>query len=181
MKRKVFLIIGGVLLLCLVAGICLYTIPYKTTTLDATLQATKLDENGNVIGTEEIVVQGKLMNYCFREDCVDLNIAPFGTLNYIKFFNDKENTSIPLRTIFDEFYSLSFVAGDSTLIDDVWWYGSILTSLDFEYWYFRLTDDDRKVHYVASFSGEHTVAEIVQYFKGLAPGYVSDTNTTINN
>lgn len=173
MKKRVFYICA--LLLCLVAGICLYTIPYKKTNLDAVMQATKLDESGIVIGTEEIAVQGNLKRYLFKEDTVELNIAPFGTYKSIRFASDRGNSSIPLNS-FHDFYTFLFVASW-----DPFEGGSLTTSQDFEYWVFFIDGDDQQIYYVASASGERTVEEIVQFFKGLAPGYVSDTKTAKNN
>lgn len=176
MKKRVLYIIGGVLLLCVVVGLCLYLIPQEHVNLNTTLQATKLDKDGNILGTEEIAMQGIFMDYRFKEDTVELHIAPFGTYKSIQFSSDRGNTSIPVNS-FDDFYTFGFVASW-----DPFECGSLTTSQDFEYWVFRVTDgNNQPIYYVASFSGEHTVAEIVQYFKGLAPGYVSDTNTAINN
>ena len=181
MKKKVFFIIGGVLLLCLVAGICLYAIPCEHKSLNTTLQATKLDKDGNILGTEEIAMQGIFMDYRFKEDTVELHVAPFGIFKSITFSGDSIwNSQSELTEPFDEFYEVTF--GTWNTAKDDYDFGTIVVSKDFEYWVFRATDgNNQPIYYVASFSGEHTVAEIVQYFKGLAPGYVSDTNTTINN
>lgn len=180
MKKRVLYIIGGVLLLCVVVGLCLYLIPQDHRNLNTTLQATKLDESGNVIDTEEIAMQGIFREYRFKENTVELHIAPFGIFKSITFSGDSTwNSQSELTDLFDEFYEITF--GAWNVSKDDYDFGTIVVSKDFEYWVFRADDNGQPIYYIASASGEHSVAEIVQYFKGLAPGYVSDTKTAKNN
>lgn len=49
MKKKVLLIIGYVLLLCIAVGLCMYAIPYNIN-INTSMQATKMDKDGKIIG-----------------------------------------------------------------------------------------------------------------------------------
>jgi hypothetical protein len=169
-KKKVFLIIGGVLLLCLVAGLCLYLIPQDHRNLNTTLQATKLDKDGNILGTEEIAMQGIFRDYRFQEDTVELSIAPFGIFKSIVFSGDSSwNKQSALSDIRGEFYQITFSAWNTS--KDDYDFCTITTSRDFEYWVFHGDDNGQPIYYIASASGERTVEEIVQFFRGFAPGY----------
>lgn len=168
MRKTVCFIILGFLLLCITIGLCLYTIP-ATVAINNTLQATKLDHNGNVIGTEEIALQGAFKNYLFKDDTLELSIGSFGTFNSIILANDNRGNTSTVPVVFADFYVMTFMAWDNTKDQSI--FGTITASQDFEYWVFRVNHNDNPEYYVASASGEHTPDEIVQYFKGIAPGY----------
>ncbi len=181
MKKRILFIIGGILLLCIVVGLCLYLIPQEHRNLNATLQATKLDKDGNILGKDEIAMQGIFRDYRFQEDTVELSIAPFGIFKSIVFSGDSSwNKQSALSDIRGEFYGLSGSVAYNNPTDEVGFF-TITTSRDFEYWVFRGEENDEPVYYVASSSGERTVEEIVQFFRGFAPGYKSGTETGKNN
>ena len=166
MKKRAFIIVGYVLLLCIAVGLCMYAIPYNIN-IDASMQATKMDKDGNVIGTEEIILQCSLKKYLFKEDVFELSVDPFDDLKNWNFVSSGE-TSADFRTLFDRFYNSSGTAWDKTRGGMVWVTATM--SQDFDYWIFRVMDNDNPIYYVASVN-EHTPEEIVQYFQGLAPGY----------
>lgn len=173
--KKICLAICGVLVLILLIGALLYFVP-QSTRVSQTLNATKLDKDGNIIGMNEIALQGSFKDYWFRESTLELYVAPFGTLKSIKIGDDNRGNTTTVPIAFDEFYTLTYMAWDTSKGDSV--FGTITMSQDFEYWVFYVHDDAQPIYYVASASGEHTSEEIVQYFKGLAPGYVSPNKTT---
>lgn len=140
-----------------------------------TLNAIQLDKDGNIIGTEEIAMQGVFRDYRFNGDTLELSISPFGTLKSVTLANDNSENTHTIPVAFDKFYSFTFTAWDTSKDDSA--FGSITVSQDFEYWTFCVNCNNELVYYVASSSNEHTVEEIVQYFRGIAPGYVSDTET----
>lgn len=180
MKKRILFIIGGVLLLCIIVGLCLYLIPQDRVNLNATLQATKLDKDGNILGTEEIAMQGIFRDYRFQEDTVELSIVPFGIFKSIVFSGDSSwNKQSALSDIRGDFYQITFSAWNTA--KDDYDFCTITTSRDFEYWVFCGEENDEPVYYVASSSGERTVEEIVQFFRGFAPGYKSSTETGKNN
>lgn len=166
MKKKVLLIVGYVLLLCIAVGLCMYAIP-QNTKINTSMQATKMDKDGKVLGTEQIILQGSFKKYLFKEDVFELSVAPFDDLKNVNFVDSGE-TSVDLGTIDDKFYRIIGTAWDNTRGDMVWVTATM--SQDFDYWVFRVSDNDNSIYYVAS-ANEHTLEEIVQYFQGLAPGY----------
>ena len=167
MKKRVFIIVGYVLLLCIAVGLCMYAIPYNTN-INTSMQATKMDKDGKVLGTDEIVLQGSFKNYLFKEDKLELAIDSFGNLKSIKLANDNRGNTSIVPVAFDDYFHFTFMAWDTTNGKPI--FGSITTSQNFDYWVFRVSDNDNPIYYVAS-ANEHTLEEIVQYFQGLAPGY----------
>lgn len=168
MQKKTIVSIIIVVLTCvLLIAACIYLFPIKSTSLNATMEATKLDSDGNVLGTTEISMQGAYKNYLFRESLMELAASPFGGLKSIK-FGDSDDRYGFAPAYFDDFYCIIGSAWDDITGDLV--FVSVSMSQNFEYWVFRADYHDQPVYYVASTS-EHTVEEIVQFFKGLAPGY----------
>ena len=169
MKKKIILSITIILISCLsLVAACIYLFPMKTTPLNTTLEATKLDADGNVIGTTQIAIQGSFKEYLLNEDKMELTVAPFGGLRGINFV-DRTNSMGFTPIAMDKFYQYTGMAWENESPEMLWI--TFITSQDFEYWVFRVHKNDEPVYYVASFSGTRTVEEIVQYFKGLAPGY----------
>ena len=168
MKKRVLLIIACMMLLCIAVGLCLYAIPHNTKIRES-MQATKLDKDGNTTGTDTIILQGSFNNYLLKEDTLELTINPFGTLKSIVMADTGSGNTFTVPVAFDDFYTFTFLAWDTSKEDSV--FCTVTVSQDFEYWVFRVGDNDQPIYYVASASNEHTVEEIVQYFKGIAPGY----------
>lgn len=193
MKKTALVVIACVLLLS-VAVLCLCILPdyFKTndtsqaskpdmdsnvigsdvgsvTKINASMHATKLDKDGNAIGTDKILLQGSFKDYLFEKDRLELSINPFGTLKNIILSNDECGNTYTVPVPFEYFYTFTFMAWDTSKEDSV--FCTVTVSQDFEYWVFRVGDNDQPTYYVASASNEHTLEEIVQYFKGIAPGY----------
>ncbi len=173
--KKVLVIIATIIVSIALIVSLITCIPQHTK-ITQTLNAIQLDKDGNIIGTEEIAMQGIFRDYRFKEDTIELHIAPFGMLKSISFSGDSRwDSQSELTDLFGEFYEITFGAWNTS--KDDYDFGTIIVSKDFEYWFFRADDNGQPIYYVASASGEHTVEEIVQYFKGLAPGYVPGTKT----
>lgn len=171
MQKKTFLSLAVIVLACvLLVGACIYLFPTKTTPLNTTLEATKLDSDGNVLGTTQIPMQGAFKKYLIKDSMMELSIASFDGIKNIIFYNDYDHFGFkPIA--FDTFYRYSGTAWENASGEMLWVH--VFMSQDFEYWAFRMDvhNSDENVYYVASLSGERTVEEIVQYFKGLVPGY----------
>lgn len=163
-KRKIVIGIAIALVCALLLAAGLYFVPIRTT-IDASMQATKMDKDGNVIGTEEIILQCCLKKYLFKEDVFELSVAPFDDLKNWNFVSSGE-TSADFKTLFDKFYHSTGTASDITRGGMVWVTATM--SQDFDYWVFCVTDNDNPIYYVASVN-EHTPEEIVQYSKALPP------------
>ena len=64
----------------LIVAAALYFIP-KTTPIDVTVDAVKMDQAGNELGTVQLHIKGVYREYLFREPLMELEIDPFG--NYM--------------------------------------------------------------------------------------------------
>ena len=80
-KTTIVLIVIAVL--CI--GALLYFIPWQTN-IDLTLQATKLDKEGNDLGTAEITIQGAKYDYLMQSTAIGLDITIEG--NPVQFNTD---------------------------------------------------------------------------------------------
>ena len=103
-----------------------------------------------------------------KENLMELTVAPFGGLRSINIV-DSSNAMGFTPIAMDKFYQYTGTAWENGNPEMLWI--TFVTSQDFEYWVFRVQENNETVHYVASFSGTRTVEEIVQFFQGLAPGY----------
>ena len=171
MRTKTVISLVIIVLACaLLVAACFYLFPTETTPLNATLKATKLDVDGNVLGTTQIELQGAFKAYLFRENMLELSVAPFDEIKTIILPDSADSFGFtPID--FDKFFTFSCTAWENESPDMLWI--NVHTSQDFEYWVFRVnsTNNDDVVYYVASRSGNHSVEEVVQFFQGLAPGY----------
>ena len=158
-----------ILLSCvLLVAACFYLFPIKNIPLNTTLNAVKLDADGNVIGTEQITIQGSFKEYLFKDRLMELKVTPFDRLKSINIV-DRSNPMGFTPFDLDKFYQYTGTAWEIENPNMLWF--TFITSQDFEYWVFRVDKNGEAVHYVASLSGSRTVEEIVQFFQGLAPGY----------
>lgn len=81
-KKTVVTIISILLAVIFLAGV-LYHFPWPTR-IDKTLTMTKLDADGNELGTFDIHFRGKYLNYLFRDDRMLLEVDPFDNIEDIK-------------------------------------------------------------------------------------------------
>ena len=139
---------------------------------EKTLLCTKLDNDGNSIGTAQIAIQLSAQDDLLQSDTHEISIAPFDGLSQLIFGNESDGTPQKPRKIADEFWCIHWLAPTTTndLIS-----GSAYYSLDFEYWAFSYdlpnneSLENESVYFVASTSGTRTTEEIVEYFRGLVP------------
>ena len=171
MQKQTIISLVIIILTCaLLVTAFFYLLPTETTPLNGTLKATKLDSDGNVIGTTQIEMQGAFKTYLLRENKMELSIAPFDEIKSITLSNSGDPFGFTPST-FHKFIYFSGMAWENGSSEMLW--VRVNTSQDFEYWVFRVdsTNSDEVIYYVASHSGNHSVEEIVQFFQGLAPGY----------
>ncbi len=157
MKRKILAL--GIIAL-LVAAACLCLLPRKTD-VSQTLHAVKLDDDGNEVGTAEIVIRGHYLDYLFRKDRMDITIKPFDEYSYIGLVRDASSKVKGLVTKWEKvrYYQISIFVE----VNERWeYFGGLDFSPDFECWHFTLWGNHD--HFVASSNGEYTTAELKEFF-----------------
>ena len=169
--KKTFLIIGIILMLAFIVGVILYYVPYVTK-INITLNAVKLDENGNEIGTVQIVIQGNKQDYLFQEDRVDLSIEPFDNLVNITPSNQDGIAGVIHPTFVGDYSLVYYGASVQTTVNvtDAYAFCTLAISDDLGRWAFRRSENGKETYYVASVSGNDTTEELIAFFRGLIPG-----------
>ena len=99
-----------ILLSCvLLVAACFYLFPIKNIPLNTTLNAVKLDADGNVIGTEQITIQGSFKEYLFKDRLMELKVTPFDRLKSINIV-DRSNPMGFTPFDLDKFYQYTGTA-----------------------------------------------------------------------
>lgn len=171
-KRRMYIVFAVSISLVLI-GILLYLIPWVTP-VDLTLDAIKLDSDGNEIGTEQLQIKGYRYDYLFQKDRMDVTIKPLG----IRSIDVQTNNSVTgtgvihsCGAIFDPECSRVSLGGWNSdagymLVSDLYFteefdrFGLVC----------RPYGDD-VFSYVMSINGNYKSQELLEYFKGLVPGY----------
>jgi len=170
-KKAIFTIVITLLVAALVAAVCLFPWPVR---IDKTLTMTKLDAEGNELGTFDVHFQGKALNYLLREDLVLLEIDPFDGMKNIR-TSDAGNAEDGLINRFGKEYGQEYC---QLTLD------AMRTSANANFVFLNLyftealdcfalvchEANGEDFSYVASASGQYTTREIVEYFNGLVPG-----------
>lgn len=166
--KKIFLIIGIILMLAFIVGVILYYVP-NVTKINVTLNAVTLDENGDEIGTVQIAMQGNKQDYLFQEDRVDLSISPFDNLVNITPSNQDGIAGVvhPIRS--GDYSLVYYGASVQTTVNvaDAYAFCTLAFSDDLDCWAFRRYENGKETYYVASVSGNYTTKELVAFFRGL--------------
>lgn len=81
--RKQLRIVGIILLAAALIATALYLLPWPTR-IDKLLTMTKLDAEGNELGTFDVHITGRQLNYLFQEDRMLLEMDPFDNIEDIK-------------------------------------------------------------------------------------------------
>ncbi len=83
MRKKTVVTVISILLAVIFLAGAVYHFPWPTK-IDKTLTVTKLDADGNEIGTFDVHITGKQLNYLFKEDRMLLKIDPFDNIEDIQ-------------------------------------------------------------------------------------------------
>ena len=172
MKRKIQLTVNyiiGIAIALLMIGACIYYF-HLSTPVDLNLNATKLDSNGNPSYTTPILITGSLRDYVFQDDRLDVRIAPFDEVLWVRL--TEEAPSKRSGIIYDYFSGCKKVyfhgASHSTDLS----FCTMLFTENFEYIALICGESDPQPKiYVASADNTHTAEEVLQFFRNLAPGY----------
>lgn len=174
MVKKVILSLICTLILCLGIFAYFYFFYENRTPINVTLNVVKLDSDGNEIGTAQICISGEKISYFLKEDRLLLNFESFDHLNNFKqivvYYKDSIGKIYDYST---GFYYSYFSAYDTT--ENVPTTCTLIFTDEFD----RLAlmcqgvGLDYSYTYAGSVSGNYALDDIVQYFRGLVPGYRS--------
>ena len=160
-KRSIIFI--AIIVLLFIATL-VYIIPYSSA-VPQTLNAVKVDAQGNVIEAVEISVQGKLKTYLFREDRLDIYIPAFDGFNWIK-LSENQPSGVEGKLVDAPENDIRYTALAGYKDNDVHFL-TLGFSPDLDSWI--LVDSTENVFYVACVSGKYTTQELITYFRALIP------------
>lgn len=151
------------LVLVLVLGCLLYFV-HRSTPFDLTLNATKLDSDGNEIGTTQITIRGNRLDYLFQKDRVEIEVDPFD--KWSSFMQIKESSTGKVGKIFpitDNLMYITFHAVEGDEISPCILYFTI----DFDHFVLYIDTDEGRNTYLASVSDDHTADKVLDHFRSL--------------
>lgn len=168
-RKAVWVVSICVICLVVVASIAvlLYSFP-RQTPIDVTLNAVKLDEDGNEIGTAKLHITGRYVNYFILEDQLELSIDPIDGLMHIKTM-DKPGLPRSLgNQTGTEYWMHSMSAYDPDANAGA--FLDFFCTEEFDRFAIRLISGEQgNFWYVTSVSGDYTAQEIIEYFSGIVP------------
>lgn len=161
MYRMINRIILVILVVALLVAALLYFVPWPTR-VNLTLNAAKLDSNGEVIEQVPIVIEGWRLDYLFKPDQLDVEIEPFDDLYSIVLSTDgktnKEGIIDPYFRDCERIYC--WAATD---------FAELLFTRDFKYVAFVHDTYETNTYYVASADDQVSYKELAEYFRYLPP------------
>ncbi len=160
----------GIFVILLILNLCLYNIS-KNTPIKVSMEAVKLDEYGNQVGTVPIAINGYLKEYLFRSDALDVNIAPFDGLT------DFEPVEQLNDHVFGAIHNWQWSDWRSTFYTangvGYFYHVDMYFDQDFERWLFSprgylytsMESKKEKYYYIASANEEDSLEDLKEYFK----------------
>lgn len=164
MNKRSMIFLAVILVVFL--AVALYFVP-KITPVQLTLDAVKVDGDGNELGTAQILISGSKLDYLFKPSRIDVYIHPFdnytaiGPTTYVTRFEE-------IPGMIENYPGREFLYARYSGFSDRSGYLSsfrLAFSPDLTCWAF--CDHQNSVFYVASVGNECTTAELVDYFAGL--------------
>ena len=161
--------------LCIVAALIvaalLYFVPWSTP-VDLTLNAVKLDENGNEIGTAEIHIKGHKLDDLFRDSRLDVDIEPFDVVENAQLVQGSNGSGSITTFNFTDvpMMELYFTCNDKQENDFTWLHLTFTEEMDC--FVLRLLRDSGNMYYVASSSGNYDTQGVIDYFKDIGVSLV---------
>ena len=167
MYQKVKRIIIIVLAVCLFIGALLYFVPWITR-VNLTLDAVKLDSDGNVVGNTTITIQGVMLDYLFQKDSLDVSIYPFDNIKWVKLSQYGNTNRVG---VMQPHYRNCMEISCSTFDSNRMIFCKLLFTKDFKYVAFiaDFSGDGGNTYYVASANEDVGIAEVIDYFHYLPP------------
>lgn len=164
MYQQIKRIITIVLIVVVLIGALLYFIPWPTR-VNLSLNAAKLDKDGNAVGNSTITIKGVMLDYLFQEDCLNVSIYPFDNFKWIKLSN--HGTTNKRGIIYPHFQTCKKVYCYTSTDDLV--FCKLLFTKDFKYIAFVAENATERTYYVASANTEVSTEELAEYFRYLPP------------
>ena len=138
----------------------------RSTSINQTVTAAKLDQSGNETGTVEITIYGRKLDYLFQDPRLSLSFDPFDHYSWVE-AADVVNEPEGFISIYPgtDFWCASYAAGNEVTdnIDDF----LLFFSPDLGRW--AMVDYHNENRYVFSTSGDYSTQELFEYFKILFP------------
>ena len=162
-KRAKLITVLSVLAVLVIAAL-LYFVP-RSTPVELSFHVVKLDKNGSDLGTAEVAIRGKKLDYLFQDSRLDVEIAAFDGM--VVYLLDGENgnvlktTEINGHKVMRLTTAVYFVQYDETSWMDI----TFTEEMDcFAFYQYR-----DKVYYVGSASGSYDTRGVLNYFNAIAP------------
>lgn len=154
-KTTILLIVIALLII----SFLLYAIPWQTS-IDLTLNATKLDKEGNALGTAQIALRGEKLDFLFQPSCISLDVTMEGrSVNFnTDGYQNRSGAEIQKYSHRDDYYiNLTGFEGQ-----ELCWL-LVYISPDLTRW--MLYDYKGEAYYVASVNETDTAQDLWDYFK----------------
>ena len=160
-------IITLIVIIAVLIGALLYFVPWPTR-VNLTLDAAKLDQNGNVVDNVTITINGVRLNYLFREDSLDVNIYPFDNFTWVtlSYYANKKRTGVILPHSGD---CVKIHCSASDPSSEFPPFCELLFTEDFKYVAFVADRSESNIYYVASKDGAISTEALIEYFRYLPP------------
>lgn len=153
-KPKFFIIIIAVILISLAVLLC--AVP-RTTKIDQTMDAVKLDADGNVLGTVSLHIQASADDYLFRDSIFSFKVSDFDSYIGLE--------STWNRMDYTKLYYGSAVT-QKTGEDGPFDIFNVYSSPSLDRW--LLWNQSDNVYYVISTDSGESVSELMRYFSETA-------------
>jgi len=151
-----------ILLFLIVLACLFYFVPWSTP-IDLMLNATKFDQDGNEIGTTQIHIYGKRLDYLFQEDRLDIELDPFdgwkafGLSTYGN--TTKKGVIIPSPSGRIKAIGLHAVEGANSALISLYFTDS------FDHFVLEFVQEDETYYYLASIGDDHTADKVFDFFE----------------
>ena len=168
--KRAFVTLCGIFVILLILNLSLYNIP-KYTPVKVSLEAVKLDEYGNELGTFPITINGYLKEYLFRSDSLDVKISPLDGLT------DFEPVEQLNDHVFGAIHDWKWSDWRSTFYTangvGYFYHVDMYFDPNFDHWLFsprgylhsNFEQKKEKYYYIASTNEEYSLEDIKEYFK----------------
>lgn len=169
MYQKIKRITIIVLAVCLFIGALLYFVPWITR-VNLTLDAVKLDSDGNVVGDTTITIKGAMLDYLFQKDSLDVSIYPFDDFKWVNLSQDSTTNRVGImRPHHKDCMEINCSTYDYHTNSMT--FCKLLFTKDFKYVAFvaDFPGDGDNIYYVASANNEVSTEELIAYFRYLPP------------
>ena len=154
-------IILVILVVALLVAAFLYFVPWSTR-VNLTLNAAKLDSNGEVIEQVPMVINGWRLDYLFKPDQLDVEIEPFDDFDWISLTtNANTNKKGIIYPYFQDCERINCYTADEN--------SELLFTRDFKYVAFAHDTFETNTYYVASADDQVSYKELAEYFRYLPP------------